>query len=67
LAFCGFTAASPRCGKAASARAVEIGALNYRSIASILANNLDKAVARQSPPEPTLFDHPNIRGPRYFN
>ena len=53
--------------EAVSARAVEIGALNYRSIASILANNLDKAVARQSPPEPTLFDHPNIRGPRYFN
>ena len=37
------------------------------SVASILANNLDRATARQSRDEPTLFDHPNVRGPRYFN
>ncbi len=53
--------------EAVSARAVEIGALNYRSIASILANNLDKAGARQSQQPSLLLDHPNIRGPRYFN
>lgn len=58
---------TPSRAEAISARAVEIGALNYRSIASIMTNNLDKAAARQSLPEPTLFDHPNVRGPRYFH
>jgi transposase len=53
--------------EAVSARALEIGAMNYRSVASILANNLDRAAARQNRNEPTLFDHPNVRGPRYFN
>jgi hypothetical protein len=42
--------------------------MNYRSVASILANNLDRAAARQNRNEPTtLFEHPNVRGPRYFN
>jgi len=58
---------TPQRAEAVSARAVEIGAFNCRSIASILANNLDKAGTRQSPQQPALFDHPNIRGPRYFN
>ena len=38
----------PARAEAVSARALEIGALNYRSVASILANNLDHAAARQS-------------------
>ena len=38
--------------------------MNYRSVASILANNLDRAAARQNRNEPTLFEHPNVRGPR---
>jgi transposase len=54
-----------------SARAAEIGALTYRSVASILTNNLDKAKSRQAGPAEgtgmSLFDHPNIRGPRYFH
>jgi transposase len=52
-----------------SARAAEIGALTYRSVASILSNNLDKATPRQAAPAEglSLFDHPNIRGPRYFH
>lgn len=53
--------------EAISARAVKIGALNYRSVASILANNLDKAAAAKSREEVTLFDHSNVRGPSYFN
>jgi transposase len=57
----------PARAEAVSARALEIGAMNYRSVASILANNLDRVAARQSRDEPTLFDHPNVRGPRYFN
>jgi transposase len=54
-----------------SARALDIGALTYRSVASILANNLDKAAPRKPEIKPhkteDLFDHPNIRGSRYFN
>jgi transposase len=57
----------PARAEAVSARAFEIGAMNYRSVASILANNLDRAAARQNRNEPTLFEHPNVRGPRYFN
>jgi transposase len=59
----GITAAR---AEAVSARAIEIGALNYRSIASIIANNLDRTSA-PSQGQPTLFDHPNIRGPHYFH
>jgi transposase len=58
---------TPARAEAVSARALEIGAMNYKSVASILANNLDRVAARQSGAEPTLFDHPNVRGPRYFN
>jgi transposase len=56
-----------------SVRALEIGALNYRSVASIIANNLDKAAGRQRPKAAdaqtgvSLFDHQNIRGPGYFH
>lgn len=56
-----------------SARALEIGALNYRSVSSIITNNLDKASAPQTQKSQdartgmSLFDHQNIRGPRYFN
>src|ERR1019366_10710991 len=47
--------------EAISARAVEIGALNYRSVASILAHNLDKAAAPQSREEGTPFHYPHVR------
>ena len=46
-------------------RAVEIGALNYKSIASILANKLDWG-SRQTE-NPAVIDHPNVRGPGYFH
>jgi transposase len=49
-----------------AARAVEIGALNYKSIASILANNLDRRLSTPSAGE-TVIVHANIRGPRYFH
>ena len=55
----------PGRAEAASARAVAVGALTYTSIASILANGLD----RTSPPAeavPVML-HPNLRGPRYFH
>jgi transposase len=51
--------------EAVAARALAIGALNYKSVDSILKNNLDRAqpAAEASP----VIEHPNLRGPRYFN
>jgi len=46
-------------------RAIEIGALNYKSFASILANNLDRHPS--APAAGTVIVHSNIRGPRYFH
>ena len=45
-------------------RALAIGALTYKSIASIIAKNLDRP-ARAA--EDLFIDHPNLRGPRYFH
>ena len=52
---------------AACGRALEIGARTYGSVRSILDNHLDwaPASARHDAREP--LDHPNIRGPRYYN
>jgi transposase len=47
-------------------RAVEIGALNYKSIASILAHNLDRRPGAPAA-EQSVIVHSNIRGPRYFH
>ena len=47
-------------------RAVEIGALNYKSIVSILANNLDNRPTA-SAADSAVIVHSNIRGPRYFH
>jgi transposase len=55
----------PARAEAVSARAVAIGALTHKSIASILAHNLDRA-----PPQAgsaAVIDHPNVRGSRYFH
>jgi transposase len=48
-----------------AARAVAIGALTYKSIASILANNLDRAAAAPEPQAVTT--HANLRGAGYFH
>jgi transposase len=51
--------------EAAAARAVEIGALNYSSLSSILKHTLHRA---QSDAESASVDsHPNIRGSSYFH
>jgi transposase len=55
----------PARAEAVSARAVALGALTYKSVASILANNLDR-VRRPSDSAPVI-DHSNLRGPRYFH
>jgi transposase len=52
--------------EAVSARAVELGVLNCRGVAAMLARNPDDAAAKNDPPA-TLLDHANLRGPRYYN
>jgi transposase len=47
-----------------AARALAIGALTYKSIASIIANNLDR---RARSAEDAVIEHPNLRGPSYFH
>ena len=51
--------------EAVSARALDIGALTYRSIASILDNNLDRPTAKPADSLPLL--HANLRGPGYYH
>ena len=60
-----FKGLDPARAETVSARAVEIGALNYKSIASILANKLDRS-SRQTE-NAAVIDHPNVRGPGYFH
>ena len=52
--------------EAVSARAVELGVLNCKGVASLLARKPDSAAAKDSGPA-TLFDHANLRGSRYYN
>jgi hypothetical protein len=51
--------------EAASARAVELGVLNCKGVAALLARKPDAAAEDAGPA--TLFDHANPRGPRYYN
>jgi transposase len=54
--------------EAACARALEIGALSYRSVRSILDHKLDRqAAARPADSDSLPLLHPNIRGPRYYH
>ena len=52
--------------EAVSARALELGALNCKSVASLLAQKRDKAAANDSG-QASLFDHANVRGPGYYH
>jgi hypothetical protein len=40
-----------------------VGALNYRSVASIIAHNLD----RVDPADASVVHHANVRGPKSFH
>lgn len=59
--------------EAACARALDIGARNYGSVKSILANNLDRSPSPHKRAGDGAGDagapieHANIRGPRYYN
>src|SRR5271165_4057856 len=52
--------------EAVSARAVELGVLNCKGVASLLARKCDPAAAKDGRPA-TLFDHANLRGPGYYH
>ena len=52
--------------EAVSARAVELGVLNCKGVAALLARNAESAVGKDDHPS-TLFDHANLRGPGYFH
>lgn len=52
--------------EAISARAVELGILNCRGIAALLARKPDNAAAKEGS-RTTLFDHANLRGPGYYH
>ena len=52
--------------EAVSARALEIGALASKSVASLLARKI-KRPAEKDDAQTTLFDHANLRGPDYFH
>ena len=51
--------------EAVSARGLELGALNCKSIASLLAQKREAAVPDAD--QITLFDHANVRGPGYYH
>jgi transposase len=52
---------------AACSRALAIGSYSYKSVASILKNNLDHKPLQGKVPEHKPIDHPNIRGSRYYS
>jgi transposase len=49
-----------------AARAVAIGALTYKSIASIIATKLDRTTPAATEPQ-AVVTHPNLRGSDYFH
>jgi transposase len=51
--------------EAVAARALAIGALTYKSVASILENNLDRASPAAE--SDSVIEHQNLRGPGYFH
>ena len=53
--------------EAACERAIDIGAMTYGSLKSILKHRLD--VKRKSPPAQTSLplEHANVRGPHYYH
>jgi len=51
---------------AACARALRIHTASYKSVASILKNNLDRESLAGKVPDPEPIAHPNIRGSDYY-
>jgi transposase len=53
--------------EAATSRAIEIGALTYGSVRSILDHKLDRHAAHPRAADGAPILHPNIRGARYYH
>lgn len=53
--------------EAAAARALESGAVSYKSVKSMLAAGLDRACEEGDGERPPLPSHPNLRRPGYYN
>ena len=49
-----------------SARALELGVLNCKGVASLLARKPESVTAEDSAPA-TLIEHANLRGPGYYH
>ena len=60
-----FRGLDPARAEAVAARALAIGALSYKSVASILENNLDRVA--QATESGAVIAHQNVRGPGYFH
>jgi transposase len=52
---------------AACHRAIGIGAHTLASVRSILSTGLDRQARDDTPQEEAAFDHPNVRGPKYYH
>jgi transposase len=52
--------------EAACRRALAINSIGYKSVESILKNNLDQRPLPETPPPPPAIGHPNLRGPEYY-
>jgi hypothetical protein len=52
--------------EAASRRAITIRACSYKSVKSILQNNLDKIALPAEKEVTVVIEHDNIRGEQYF-
>ena len=55
--------ASPSVGKTALA----LNVCSYQSLKSILENHLDGQAPEPEPDAPPPLDHPNLRGPDYYD
>ena len=51
--------------RSAAGLGIPIGALTYKSLASILQNNIDRASPAAE--SASVHDHPNVRGRDYFH
>lgn len=61
-----FRGIAPARAEAVADRALAIGALTYKSVASILENNLDRASSPDAESN-SVIEHQNLRGPGYFH
>jgi len=52
--------------EAACSRALNAGAISYRSVKSILDAKLDQTALQEEPVQLTLPEHPNVRGAGYY-